>query len=188
MRCPKESTTELVPNSLAENLAVQCCPSCQGNWLPFHSYQHWQSLNAGLEAIPDEVLPLLLETDYRPTPLDGRAGLCPECGAYLKRSRLNLKDSSFYVERCPLCSGLWCDRGEWEIFKALGLHIQIPIVFKPDWQANVRSLEQAERHRLATIEKLGPTLASRVFELGDLLKAHPHGDFGVAYLMRKFDK
>ncbi len=52
----------------------------------------------------------------------------------------------------------------------------------------MRVLEQTERQRLAVIEKLGPEIASRVFELGDLLKEHPHGDFGVAYLMRKFEK
>jgi len=188
VRCPKETTTELVSGELTEGLASHCCPDCQGNWLPFASYQRWQASNAGLEAIPDDVLPLALETDYTPAPLDGRAGLCPECGTYLKRSRLNLKSGSFYVERCPLCSGLWCDRGEWEIFEALGLHVQIPIVFKPDWQSNVRVLEQVERQRLAVIEKLGPEIAQKIFELGEQLKDHPHGDFGVAYLMRKFDK
>ncbi|MGB7088074.1 MAG: zf-TFIIB domain-containing protein [Phormidesmis sp.] len=188
MRCPKEPKTELLPSEITEGLAGQCCPSCQGSWLPFDRYQHWQSLNAGIEAIPDEVLPLALATDYQPAPLDSRAGLCPECGSYLKRSRLTLQQSAFYVERCPLCEGIWCDAGEWDVLAALGLHVQIPIVFKPDWQAHVRSLEQTERHRLAAIEKLGPKLAERVFDLGNQLKAHPHGDFGVAYLMRKFDQ
>ncbi len=188
MRCPKEPTIELSPAELTHDLSAQRCPDCQGNWIPFFTYQRWQALNAGLEAVPDEVLPLTLESDFEPAPLDSRAGLCPECGTYLKRSRLNLKKTAFYVERCPLCSGLWCDRGEWQVFAALGLHVQIPIVFKPDWQARMRVLEQTERQRLAVIEKLGPEIASRVFELGDLLKEHPHGDFGVAYLMRKFEK
>ena len=188
MRCPKETTTELGPSQLREGLDVQCCPSCRGNWLSKFNYQRWQAINAGLEAIPDEVLPLALETDYRAAPLDGRAGLCPECGTYLKRSRINLKSGSFYVERCPICDGIWCDRGEWDIFEALGLHIQIPIVFNPDWQARVRVLEQVERQRQAVVEKLGPALASQIFDLGDQLADHPHGDFAVAYLMRKFEK
>lgn len=188
MRCPKETTTEMVPGLLTDGLAVQCCPSCNGNWLSAQSYQRWQDLNAGLDAIPAEVLPLTLETSFQPAPLDSRAGLCPECGAYLKRSRVNLQTASFYIERCPLCSGLWCDRGEWKIFQALGLHIQIPIVFQPEWQAHVRKLEQIERQRIAVIDKLGIDIASRIFELGDLLKQHPQGDLGVAYLMRKFDQ
>lgn len=145
-------------------------------------------MNAGLEAIPEEVLPLSLDHDFTVAPLDGRAGLCPECGTYLKRSRINLKNASFYVERCPSCDGLWCDRGEWEVFEALGLHIQIPIVFNLDWQARIRVLEQVERRHLAVIEKLGEDIANRVFELGELIEGHPHGDFAVAYLMRKFDR
>ncbi|MEM9153323.1 MAG: zf-TFIIB domain-containing protein [Cyanobacteria bacterium P01_F01_bin.3] len=188
MHCPKEPTSELTSTQLTEGLDVKCCPSCSGNWIPKFNYQHWQALNAGLEAIPEPVLPLTLETDYQAAPLDGRAGLCPECGTYLKRSRINLKSTAFYVERCPICEGMWCDRGEWEVFEALGLHIQIPIVFHPDWQASVREMEHVERQRLAVIDKLGPEIASRIFELSDLIEGHPHGDFAVAYLMRKFDK
>lgn len=188
VRCPKETTVELVPAQLTEGLAVHRCTSCAGNWLPKPNYQRWQAINAGLEAMPEEVLPLAFDSDFRVAPLDGRAGLCPECGTYLKRSRLNLKQTAFYVERCPICDGLWCDRGEWEVFESLGLHIQIPIVFTPDWQARVRVLEQKERQRLAVVEKLGEDIATRVFELGNLLEGHPHGDFAVAYLMRKFDK
>ncbi len=188
MRCPKEPRVDLAPSQLTEGLPAQHCPSCDGNWIPKFNYQRWQDANAGLEAIPDEVLPLTLDSDYQAAPLDKKAGLCPECGAYLKRSRLNLKSTSFYLERCPVCDGLWCDHGEWEIFEALGLHVQIPIVFVPDWQAKVRLLEQIERQRQSVVEKLGPKLASQVLELGDVLAAHPHGDFAVAYLMRKFEK
>ncbi|MEL6937732.1 MAG: zf-TFIIB domain-containing protein [Cyanobacteria bacterium J06598_1] len=188
VRCPKEPTTDLAPDQLTAGLDVQCCPSCKGNWLPKFNYQRWQAINAGLEAIPEPVLPLALETEYKAAPLDSGAGLCPECGTYLKRSRINLKSTSFYVERCPICEGLWCDRGEWEIFAALGLHIQIPVVFNPDWQAKVRTMEQVERQRIAVVEKVGPELAEKVFELGEALAGHPHGDFAVAYLMRKFDK
>ena len=185
MRCPKETTIEMTAGELTQDLSVKCCPNCEGNWLPAQSYQRWQALNAGLEAIPDPVLPLTLETDYKPAPLDGRAGLCPECGTYLKRSRINLKTGSFYVERCVVCSGLWCDRGEWSVFESMGLHIQIPIVFQPEWQASVKALEKVEKQRMAVVEKLGPDIANRLFELSDLLEGHPHGDFGVGYLMRK---
>ena len=72
--------------------------------------------------------------------------------------------------------------------KRWALHIQIPIVFQPDWQGQVRKMETVERQRMAVVDKLGPDIAQRVFELGDLLKDHPQGDFGVAYLMRKFEK
>ena len=188
MRCPKETTSELQPDQLRPLLDVHKCPRCEGNWLPKANYQRWQAANAVLEAIPEEVVPLTLETDFKTAPADGRAGLCPECGTYLKRSRINLRHTSFYIERCPLCEGFWCDRGEWEVFEALGLHVQLPIVFNPDWQSRIRELEQIERQRLAVIDKLGPDIAQAVFELGAQLTNHPHGDFAVAYLMRMFDK
>ena len=187
MRCPKENTAELSPAKLKDTLDVQRCSSCQGNWLPKLNYQIWQSQGAGLEAIPPEVLPMALDADYQSAPLDGQAGLCPECGTYLKRSRITLKNSAFYVERCPICEGVWCDRGEWEVLEALGLHIQLPIVFSTEWQARVRVLEQEERERIAITQKLGPDIADKVFELGNLLTGHAHGDFAVAYLMRKFN-
>jgi Zn-finger nucleic acid-binding protein len=187
VRCPKEAV-EMELGQLTEGLSVNYCSSCHGHWLPAVNYQRWQSMNAGIDAIPEPVLPLSLETTFQPAPLDGKAGLCPDCGTFLKRSRLNLKKHSFYVELCPVCNGIWCDQGEWAVFEALGLHIQIPIVFQLEWQSQVRKLEQVERERMAVIEKLGPEIASRIFELGDLLQRHPQGDFGVAYLMRKFEK
>ncbi len=188
MRCPKETEIELSASVLTKGLEAKRCPSCDGNWLPKLNYQRWQAINAGLEAIPDKVLPLALESDFTTAPLDGRAGLCPECGAYLKRARVNLKQTLFYVERCPICEGLWCDKGEWKVFEALGLHIQIPVVFNPEWQSRVRVMEQIERQRLAVVEKVGPEIARQVFNLGEQLKEHPHGDFAVAYLMRQFNK
>ncbi len=188
MHCPKETAIALTPNQRTKDLPTHGCASCEGHWIPAKNYQRWQALNAGLDAIPEKVLPLSLETDFKPAPLDGRAGLCPECGTYLKRSRINLRRGSFYIERCPLCDGLWCDRGEWQIFEALGLHVQIPIVFQPEWQSQVKAMEQVERQRMAVVEKLGDDIANRVFELSDLLKNHPHGDFGVGYLMRKLNE
>ena len=66
--------------------------------------------------------------------------------------------------------------------------MQIPVVFAPDWQARIRGLEKVEQQRMAVVDKLGPEIANRVFELADLLKGHPHGDFAVGYLMRKFNE
>ena len=188
MRCPKEPKQTLVPDKLTTDLAVHRCDRCAGNWLPTANYQRWQATNAGLDAVPEDALPLALETDYSPAPLDGQAGLCPECGTYLKRSRINLKKTSFYIERCPSCEGFWCDKGEWEILQALGLHVQISAVFAPDWQARIRVLEQVERQRMAVVEKLGSKISERIFELADMLKGHPHGDFAIGYLMRKFNE
>ncbi|HEY9761828.1 MAG TPA: hypothetical protein V6D07_04845, partial [Trichocoleus sp.] len=80
------------------------------------------------------------------------------------------------------------DDGEWEILEKLQLVGHLEHIFSGDWQAQVRLLEQGEREKLATIEKLGPEVAYKIFELADLLENHPNGDFGVAYLMRRFEE
>jgi Zn-finger nucleic acid-binding protein len=94
----------------------------------------------------------------------------------------------FYVERCPNCQGLWCDHGEWDILETLGLHTTIDQLFSAEWQTQIRQIQQMSKERQATIEKLGTELANLVFEVGEKLKEHPNGDFGVAYLMRQISE
>jgi len=70
----------------------------------------------------------------------------------------------------------------------LGLHRTIQVLFTQEWQAKVRHHETLEQERAATIDKLGPDIATQVFALAQLLEDHPNGDFGVAYLMRRFEQ
>ncbi|WP_225889303.1 hypothetical protein [Halomicronema hongdechloris] len=88
----------------------------------------------------------------------------------------------------PQLRGIWCDRGEWDVLQRLGLDTHIEDIFSGDWQAQMRALEQADRERQALREKMGPELAAQIFELADRLEQHPNGDFGVAYLMRRFEE
>lgn len=186
MQCPKDKKVELMNGSLADRLAVKSCPDCKGTWIPAAEYETWQS------SLPDnsdrsEQFPTTLDVDYVQSPLDAKAALCPECHRYLSRARVGLK-SPFYVERCLECGGIWCDYGEWEVLEKLGLHTAIQQLFSSEWQTRVREREHLLTERQATVDKLGPELAERVFALADLLKQHPNGDFGVAYLMRRFNK
>lgn len=188
MRCPKEET-ELTAGQMIPGLPAQDCPDCGGAWIAATDYKGWQAERTNPDAVPaPKVLPSSLETDFQPAPLDGRAGLCPECGYYLVRARINLSKVPFYVERCRSCEGIWCDRGEWPILEQLGIDTHIGSIFLPEWQAQLRRLETDARERQATVEKLGPEIANRIFELAALLEAHPQGDFGVAYLMRHLQK
>ena len=188
-QCPKEGDIDLQDNQLAPGLAVHGCPSCGGSWIPPENYADWQRQQNDPDApIRVAVLPLSLHTGFEPAALDNRAALCLDCRSYLVRGRITLPQGSFYVERCPNCNGIWCDGGEWEILQQLDLQAHIDYIFSADWQSQVRELEHTERERMATIDKLGPDVAQRVFELADLLEQHPNGDFGVAYLMRRVDQ
>jgi Zn-finger nucleic acid-binding protein len=186
VQCPKDRKTLLTDKTLAEQLNVKCCPECQGNWIPPEEYAGWQMKQPEVE----ELIPLVdrvLEATYTPAPTDGMACFCPDCNCYLARAKVST-NSPFYVERCPNCKGIWCDRGEWEVLEETGIHSILDRLFTTDWQALVRDRELFAQERRATVDKLGLELATRVFELAEVLEQHPNGDFGVAYLMRRFDK
>lgn len=184
MRCPKEKHVDLIDGTLAGSLAAKHCPECNGSWISAEAYKTWQGQQPEFNI---NSLPPTLDLEYGRSPLDARGALCPECNCYLARAKVGSK-YPFYVERCINCGGVWCDRGEWDVLEKLGLHTAIEKLFSTEWQMRVKEREQAERERRATVEKLGDELASRVFDLAELLENHPNGDFGVAYLMRRFDK
>ncbi|MGF1566757.1 MAG: zf-TFIIB domain-containing protein [Nodosilinea sp.] len=186
-QCPKEGGVDLQDHPLAPGLSAKACPGCGGAWIPPEHYTTWQRQRGEANApVQVTVLPLSLNTTFKPSPLDNRAALCPDCRSYLVRGRVNLKSGSFYVERCPNCKGIWCDGGEWDILQQLGLDTHLEFLFSTEWQAQVRDLEHGEREQQAIVDRLGPEIAERIFELADRLEHHPNGDFGVAYLMRRF--
>ena len=190
MQCPKEPNVQLLEGTLSPGLAAKCCPDCGGAWIPPENYRDWQD-NQGIHPEQDPqvaILPSAVDLTFKASPLDNRAALCPDCKHYLVRGRVVLKESMFFVERCPNCKGYWCDRGEWEMLHSLKLATHLDNIFSDLWQNRVKALEAMERERQATVEKLGPEIATKIFELADLLEKHPNGDFGVAYLMRRFEE
>lgn len=186
VQCPKDKNVILESQTIAGDLSVMCCPDCKGTWIPAEQYESWQAKQAPIDTSAEALLPKILEVEFKQPPQDTRAALCPDCSRYLSRAKVSLKNP-FYVERCMACGGIWCDRGEWDVLEALGLHTSIEKLFSNTWQERVKELTYSHRERQATIDKLGDDLAAKVFELAELLEKHPNGDFGVAYLMRRFD-
>jgi len=183
--CPKDRTVELAKGTLNGRLTVQHCSTCQGSWIPPEAYAGWKVEHPQTKTLAN-LIDQSLDVECSPSPLDIRAALCPECSAYLARAKVGGRNP-FYVERCPNCHGIWCDRGEWDVLLSLGLDSVIDQMFSTEWQHRTREREQLAQERRATIDKLGPALAARLFELAEVLENHPNGDFGVAYLMRRFD-
>ena len=189
MFCPKHPQESLLIGELVDGLKASNCPTCNGSWIASEDYQSWQTTQTDPSlSIDDLMVPINQDIDYQPSRYDNRAGLCPNCGFYLVRGRINLRKVAFFLERCPACKGVWCDSGEWDVLSELGLSAYIPVLFTDEWQSRVRVAESELREQVATAEKLGPEIAERLFELATLLENHPNGDFGVAYLMRRFEK
>ncbi len=183
MQCPKCKSSQLQCSTLSSDLGVESCHECKGTWIPAENYADWQSRQPPRSSDRNYVMEAL-SVNFVQSPYDARGALCPECSRYLSRAKVML-DNSFYVERCPSCQGIWCDHGEWDILETLGLHTTINQLFSAEWQTQVRQIQQLSKERQATIEKLGTELAELVFAVGEKLKDHPNGDFGVAYLMRQ---
>lgn len=184
MHCPKEKGVTLKAIKLNDALKVSHCPECLGNWISVGDYEDWQAKQTASQAKPEA---LTNSIDFSPSPLDTKAGLCPECGSYLARAKIALKQP-FYIERCSCCGGIWCDRGEWEVLEQLKLHTAIQQLFSSQWQMQVREAQQHENERQVVINRLGAELAQRVFELVDTLEKHDHGEFAAGYIMRRFDR
>lgn len=190
VQCPKDLKVDLTEGILSDGLVAHCCPECEGSWIRPEHYADWQA-RQGIDRAAEphvEVIPSQLETDFTPPAMDNRAALCPDCKHYLVRGRVQLPEHMFFVERCPNCKGYWCDRGEWAILQQLHLDTHLDYIFSESWQTQVKELSFAHREKAATIEKLGPDIAAKIFELAELLEKHPNGDFGVAYLMRRFEE
>lgn len=185
--CPKDRKTHLTPGLLAGNLSAEICEDCKGTWIPAQRYEKWKTLQENQTQPDPSRCRDPLDVDFVQSIYDTRAALCPECQHYLARARVNLSQP-FYVERCPGCGGIWCDRGEWDILQKLGWHTTIEILFTQEWQTRVRRYELEDQERQAMVDKLGAELAAKVFELAAILEKHPKGDFAVAYLMRRFEQ
>ncbi|MBW4577922.1 MAG: zf-TFIIB domain-containing protein [Aphanothece sp. CMT-3BRIN-NPC111] len=187
MNCPKCKHLSLLDSSLAGNLPVKQCPDCTGIWIQSAEYEAWQKQQPQKQVEPELFAQLLNNEDSIQSPLDIKAGLCPECNRILSRAKVSVK-TPFYVERCPSCSGIWCDEGEWNVLEKLGMHATIEQLFTSGWQARMREQQQAEQERQAVVDKVGSEIAVQVFELASVLEKHPNGDFAAAYMMRRFEK
>ncbi|WP_017305880.1 zf-TFIIB domain-containing protein [Spirulina subsalsa] len=182
VECPKCRKPILQEKQLGD-ISALCCDQCQGRWLPGDSYKQWQVQHPPKTATPD-VLLQGVDSNFQPSTLDSRAGLCPECSRYLSRAAVKTQPP-FFVERCPHCEGIWCDAGEWELLTRLGLSSSIEQFFDRQWQMQVREQESLQTERQTLMDKLGPELAQIIFDLADHLMSHPNGDYALAYLMRK---
>lgn len=185
MQCPK-CRANLVNGILSDMLLTKHCQECEGDWVSADKYRRWQAEHSSLPTNPASLVKNY-DFPHTPSPWDEKTATCPECSRIMSRGKVSLKQP-FYIEHCMTCGGTWFDRGEWEILETIGLHTNIEQFFSATWQAQVRASQTIERERQALIDKVGTDLAQKIFDLADVLEKHPNGDFGAAYLMRRFDR
>ncbi|MDY6805193.1 MAG: zf-TFIIB domain-containing protein [Cyanobacteriota bacterium] len=186
MKSPK-CNCELQPSILNDVISVQYCPESQGFWISSIDYEGWLRILPNWYGEEVTLPHQYMFEDFKPSAYDSKAGLCPECGFYLSRAKINIK-RPFYVERCMNCGGIWFDNGEWEILEQLGLHTRIKEIFSTRWQTQVRHNQHEVTARVSLMEQLGEEIADYIFQLADILEDHPHGDAAATYLFRRWEK
>lgn len=180
MQCPK-CKHSLGEVTLAPGLVAPHCDECDGHWLRGYEYAQWQrSQPKAIAAL--ERLAILDQETWTPAPQDTKAALCPECGRYLSRVRVGWL-SSFYLDRCTDCEGIWCDGGEWALLGKLNYQSSLDQLCQPEWQNRAQMVQKRHSEEQELQEKLGESLAQQVITLTQTLAQHPDGPAAIAYLV-----
>jgi Zn-finger nucleic acid-binding protein len=87
-------------------IVLDQCPDCGGVWC-----DRWElfPLSSGEARRLDPVEPERLQA---PTTEPTGAGRCPRCEIELRSFRDPLLPADARIERCPVCEGMWLNRGE----------------------------------------------------------------------------
>lgn len=153
MKCPHCKTSDLVAAELvtspSQGLSAKRCETCKGHWVDGETYLMWvQRQGTNLpEKQPDSVTEL-------PVSEGGKAKLCPGCGRFLVRAKVG-HGTSFQLERCGGCGGIWFDANEWESLVARNLHDDVHFIFSSTWQADVLRKHREQQYEQRMITKLG---------------------------------
>jgi Zn-finger nucleic acid-binding protein len=87
-------------------IVLDQCPQCGGVWC-----DRWELFPLSSEEA-QRLDPVEPERLHAPTSAPANAGICPRCETELRRFRDPLLPADARIERCPVCDGMWLNRGE----------------------------------------------------------------------------
>ena len=107
---------------------------------------------------------------------------CSRCRGVLVRARVD-GEHSFHLDRCPICSGIWFDAGEWAAIAASEWLTHLDDLWDPVWRKRVRE-RRAEKRHLETLEHaLGEEAFGKVVDAVRVLRSHPMRSLGLSFLI-----
>ncbi len=113
MKCPRDQI-ELQSQTYEADIEVGACPSCGGMWL---ERGELEAIEETKEHDYSEELARMPDLGYNAYELamqkTGRTILCPKCGDEME-SREYARCSQVMIDVCPVCHGIWLDKGEIE--------------------------------------------------------------------------
>jgi Zn-finger nucleic acid-binding protein len=147
--------------------------------MPHSLVERWQT-DPFVELSDDDPL------SVRRPDTDKRTGLCPFGHGILLRARVD-DNSTYYLERCGACRGVWLDRGEWQKLAASLYLDHLDDLWDPTWQKRRRT--ETLQHNLdnALAERLGQSLYGELCAVVDQLRHHPGKAQALAWITAHLD-
>jgi Zn-finger nucleic acid-binding protein len=177
MKCLACKTNELEDLNLNEELKVNHCSQCGGNWMPFAEYYDWHTNNKNeVENISEE--------NYISVTDSVTPKLCPDCGVLLRTYKVSSK-LGFRIENCGSCNGIWFDKNEWETIKSHNLHHKIHNFFTDSWQKRIREDERKDFFHNLYINKLGEADYEKLKSVKKWIDENQNKSTIIAYLINK---
>ncbi len=113
MKCPRDGSV-LEPRRYEDDIKVDLCPSCRGIWLNKGELETVEDIR---ERDYSDELARMTDLGYNAYELARQKALgairCPKCGGEME-SREYARCSQVMIDVCPVCHGVWLDRGELE--------------------------------------------------------------------------
>jgi Zn-finger nucleic acid-binding protein len=109
------------------------------------------------------------------------AKVCPECSCLMLRYRVG-RGTTFAIDHCGACSGVWLDRGEWDSLKGRNLHDEINAILTIPWQTQARREERRRNLDKIYAKQFGDSYGE-VQRVRAWLDAQPNRDRVLAFLM-----
>ena len=175
MKCPACKSGNLVSGYLEDLFLARTCDHCGGNWLLLEDYLHW------LQRTPPQPLAASIEYEI----MDSKhVLLCPVTGTMMLKYRIS-GATDHRLDLSSDISGIWMDKGEWELLKSEGLAHQLNSIFTEPWQRRIQSERTAEILSARYEDKFGAENYQKVKEFREwLLQQGNHLEL-LAYLIAK---
>lgn len=106
--------------------------------------------------------------------------LCPETHCLLVRYKV--AGLGIYIDRSPICGGIWLDSGQWNLLKENGIHRTLHEIFTTTYQRQLHRKEAREALMHQFYTDLGEEVAEDLEHLAKWLKIHPKRRRIIAWL------
>lgn len=153
------------------------CYQCHGMWV---TEAEVAALAAeGSVTDPASMLPQKVQGD-------ARAGLCPEGHGILARARVETAEP-FFLDRCPTCSGIWFDGGEWQRLSSLHLERNLADLWDPERRRQRHAARLEEGHRGRMVALVGGDLVAEMDAILDAVARSPAPHEAAGYLSQRLE-